>query len=315
MPSEQYRKFLITIQNPGDRGYTHENIRDIVGSLNADYACMADEISSTGTLHTHVFIYRKSPIRKDTIRRKFPSVHIDNCYGTCQECRAYVAKEGRWAGTEKAETSVPGTFEEMGTLPTEREEKNPADTDLIDAIESGKSTAEIIRDTPKYAFHSNDIDTLRETLTLEHFRAGYRELQVNYLYGSTATGKTRSIYSTHEPREICRVTNYGGNSGVKFDAYHGHSVLVFEEFHAQIPLPDMLNYLDGYPLMLPARYSDRIACYTTVYITSNVPPSALYRVEQRTDPATWEAFLRRFTRVIEFHTDGSTEEHNKEEYI
>lgn len=33
----------------------------------------------------------------------------------------------------------------------------------------------------------------------------------------------------------------------------------------------MLNYLDGYPLMLPSRYADKAACYTEVYLVSNIP--------------------------------------------
>ena len=32
-----------------------------------------------------------------------------------------------------------------------------------------------------------------------------------------------------------------------------------EEFNSQIPIEAMLNYLDVYPLLLPARYSDRTA--------------------------------------------------------
>lgn len=37
------------------------------------------------------------------------------------------------------------------------------------------------------------------------------------------------------------------------------NTLVFEEFHSQIPIGDMHNYLDIYPLMLPARYNDKVA--------------------------------------------------------
>lgn len=316
MKSSQFRKFLLTIQNSAARGYSHETIRDILGSLNVDYACMSDEIATTGTPHTHVFFYRKGAIREDTIRRKFPGVHFDNCYGSCQENRAYVAKEGKWAETEKAETSVPGTFEEFGELPTEREECAPHNSDLIAAIEAGQSTAEIIRNRPKYVFRSNDIDTLRQTLTTERFMKENRDLNVTYIFGPTGVGKTRGIYAAHPAAEICRITNYGTPSnGIKFDAYHGHPVMVFEEFHSQISLPDMLNFLDIYPLMLPARYSDRVACYTTVYLTSNIPLSAQYYGERHSSPATWAAFVRRIHRVIEYLEDGTTIEHDPSEYL
>ena len=68
----------------------------------------------------------------------------------------------------------------------------------------------------------------------------------------------------------------------------------------------MLNYLDIYPLTLPARYTDRVACYTTVYITSNVPLSEQYMDIQRYQLETWRAFLRRVQNIIEYLPDGST---------
>ena len=68
----------------------------------------------------------------------------------------------------------------------------------------------------------------------------------------------------------------------------------------------MLNYLDIYPLALPARYNDKTACYTMVYITSNLPVEKQYRSEQWDRPETWRAFLRRIHTVIEYLPDGST---------
>ena len=66
----------------------------------------------------------------------------------------------------------------------------------------------------------------------------------------------------------------------------------------------MLNYLDIYPLSLPARYNDRTACYTKVYITSNIPLEKQFMDVQRRRPETWKAFLRRIHRVYEYTADG-----------
>ena len=108
-------------------------------------------------------------------------------------------------------------------------------------------------------------------------------------------------------QDICRITDYGGRNGVRFDAYHTQSVLVFEEFHSQIPIESMLNFLDTYPITLPARYQDKVACYTTVYITSNIPLEAQYSDVQQYDSETWRAFLRRIHTVTQFFADGTTE--------
>ena len=73
----------------------------------------------------------------------------------------------------------------------------------------------------------------------------------------------------------------------------------------------MLNYLDIYPLNLPARYSDRVACYTEVYITSNISLENQYKDIQKKRPEQWKAFLRRIDKVIEYKPDGTTIEKQK----
>ena len=98
----------------------------------------------------------------------------------------------------------------------------------------------------------------------------------------------------------------------QFDAYTGHPVIVFEEFHSQIPITSMLNYLDIYPVMLPARYYDRVACYTTVYITSNIPLEQQYTEIQRSKLETWNAFLRRIHTVTEYRKGGFIREEKHE---
>lgn len=134
------------------------------------------------------------------------------------------------------------------------------------------------------------------------------EKKDQYLYGDSGTGKTRSIYESHPAADICRITDYGTKGNIRFDAYHGQPVLVFEEFHSQIPIAAMLNYLDIYPLMLPARYNDRVACYTTVYITSNVPLDQQYPEIRKCKMETWRAFLRRIDTVLEFRRGGMIQE-------
>lgn len=309
--NSQSRKWALVINNPSEAGLGHSAIKEILQRFSPAYYCMADETASTGTYHTHLFFYAPSPVRFTTIKNRFPVAHIEKAYGTVQENRAYIRKEGRWADTDKAETSVPGTFEEWGEAPPERAEKHPEMFRLVQNIRDGLTTTEIIDDNPAMAFRVRDIDLLRQTLTAEKYAVENRLLEVTYLYGSSGAGKTRSIYSTHDPRSIYRVTNYRATRGISFDGYHGQDVLVFEEFSSQIPIEDMLNYLDIYPLSLPARYNDKTACYTKVYITSNSPLENQYWVEQQARPETWRAFLRRIHTVVEYLPDGSTIIHKK----
>ena len=307
----QSRKWALVINNPSEAGLDHSTMTKILQKFAPAYYCMADEIATTGTYHTHIFLYAPSPIRFSTIKARFPTAHIEKAYGSARDNRAYIRKEGKWADTEKSETSVPGTFEEWGDLPAEKEEQTPQMFRLVQNIRAGMSTTEIIDDNPAMAFRIRDIDLLRQTLTAEKYSEENRPLEVTYLYGASGTGKTRGIYERHSAKSVCRITNYRAAKGVSFDGYNGQDVLVFEEFGGQIPIEDMLNYLDVYPLYLPARYNDRVACYTKVYITSNLALEQQYRSVQWERPETWRAFLRRIHTVIEYLPDGSTVTHKK----
>ena len=205
----------------------------------------------------------------------------------------------------KAETAVAGSFEEYGHVPEPQIEKAPEMSALLEDITAGKTTTQIIRENPKLAFRVKEIDVLRQTLLSEKYAEQNRAVEVQYIYGATGTGKTRGIYRRHGARDIYRVTNYRSGKGVSFDDYHGQDVIVFEEFASQLPIEEMLNLLDVYPLMLPARYSDKVACYTKVYITSNLPLSRQYQAVQQYHPETWKAFLRRIRTFTEYRENGA----------
>lgn len=313
--NSQSRKWQLTINNPMDYGFTHEIIREILQNMSLSYYCMSDEIaSSTGTIHTHIYIYSISPIRFSTLKNRFPGCHLERALGTSLQNKNYLLKSGKWENTEKHETIIENTFEEYGNIPTENDEKAPMMNRIINEVIAGKTTASIVQEYPKMAFRVKDIDTLRETLLGEKYLKENRKVEVTYIYGLTGVGKTSSIYKKHSPLDICRITSFSRDR-VLFDSYHGQNVLVFEEVHGQIPIADMLNYLDIYPLNLPARYTDRVACYTHVYITSNIPLSQQYKDIQFAHPEVWQAFLRRINHIVEYVSFDEFINHKQEEFL
>ena len=96
MATVQSRRWLVTINNPGDKGLSHDAIKDIVAHGTAPvYWCMCDEVGDEcETLHTHLYFVWKSPVRFDKIRKMFDCSHCDKPNGTSPECRAYVLKDG-----------------------------------------------------------------------------------------------------------------------------------------------------------------------------------------------------------------------------
>jgi hypothetical protein len=92
---------------------------------------------------------------------------------------------------------------------------------------------------------------------------------------------------------VYQVTNYDH----PFDGYKGQDIIIFEEFRSSLKIDDMLKYLDCYPLMLPCRYADKVACYTTVFLISNIPLEQQYPNVQLDNPETWAAFRRRIHHI------------------
>lgn len=311
---KQGRKFQLTINNPQDKGLNHDAIKAALTNLKSlVYWCMADEIGlETQTPHTHIFIAAKTPIRFSTIKKRFPDAHIEQAHGTCQENKAYVEKSGKWAEDEKADTSVTGSFEEWGEIPPEPGQGFRTDiAQLYTMIADGLNNAQIMAENPDLAIHISRMDKIRQDILEERYRDTFRELSVTYIWGHTGTGKTRGVMEREGYSNIYRVTDYNH----PFDRYTGQPVLLFDEFRSSLMIGDMLDYLDGYPLALPARYAQRQACFTTVYIISNIDLTDQYRNVQATELATWKALLRRIHKVVKYFKDGHSIEYTTNEYL
>ena len=116
--------------------------------------------------------------------------------------------------------------------------------------------------------------------------------------GGAGSGKTRSVMEQYGYENCYRVTDYKH----PFDTYDGEDVIIFEEFRGGLKHGDMLNYLDGYPIKLPCRYFNRQACYTKVFILTNIPPDEQYsNIDRESRYALW----RRIHEVKEFKQDGT----------
>lgn len=296
----QSRKWQLTINNPS---MTHEEIKAKLEGLTSLYWCFADEVGlETKTPHIHIFIMLKSPARFSRIKKLFPEAHIEQARGTAQENKDYVAKSGgKWADDPKADTTVEGTFEESGELPYEPGPGFRSDiAELYELVVSGLDNASIMAVNPELARYVHTMDKIRQDILESENKEAWRDLDVTYIFGPTATGKSRGVMEKHGYADVCRIVDYKH----PFEGYMAQSVICFDEFRSSLPIGDMLEYLDGYPLSLPARYANRQALYTTVYIISNIDLDQQFPKVQEQEPATWRAFLRRVHHVVEYRRDS-----------
>ena len=286
-----YRKYQLTFNNPLEHGFPHEVIKTTLTDFsNCVYWCMCDEIGEQQTPHTHLYVAFKNAVEFSAIHQHFYGAHIESAKGTHRENRDYIRKEGKWRDDAKHETNLPDTFEEWGELPPESDKRESQSAQVLAMLDEGADNETIVRAFPTWMKNIRSLDTMRQTLLEGRYRKEFRKLSVWYLWGKTGVGKTRTVMERYGYKNVYRVTNYTH----PFDSYRGEPVLMFEEFRGDLPTKDMLKYLDGYPLMLPCRYGDKVACFTSVFLVSNIPIAQQYPNVQNDEPETWRAFLRRF---------------------
>lgn len=285
----------MTINNPTEHNFTHDVIKEILLNSNPIYFCLCDE--KCGTYHTHIYVCYKEAVYFSTMKNRFPTAHIDCAKGSSLENRDYIRKEGKYLDTDKKDTNIPETFEEWGEIPKDKLAKNQSVAEQVcEMVKNGFSNIEIINVFPSYCTKINHLNVFREEFLNEKYSKQNRNVDVTYIFGATGTGKTRFVMEKYDYADIYKVTNYEH----PFDNYNGQSILLLDEFRSGIPISDLLQFLDRYPCRLPARYSDKVACYEKVYIISNEDLSEQYLNIQREKPDTYKAWLRRINKVLCF---------------
>ncbi|MBB2182232.1 hypothetical protein H0486_05000 [Lachnospiraceae bacterium MD1] len=312
--NKQSRKYQLTINNPTPE-FSHDRIKEICLTKfrSFKFLAMVDEIGEKGTPHTHIFLCFDSAVRFSTVKKNFNSAHIEMVKGSIQQNIDYLTKAGKWANTQKAETTVSNSYEELGDRPPENKGRNRDLEELYHMIvDEELSNAEIIRLNQDYIMQIDKLDKIRTTYLQDKFKGLRRlDLEVTYVFGVTGSGKSRDILDTYGDENVYRVTNYVHG----FDQYSCEPIIVFEEFRSSLSIKDMLNYLDVYPVVLQARYNNKYACYHKVFICTNWKLEKQYSEIQETDKESWNAFLRRIHKVMEYTERGVITYNSVDKYM
>ena len=285
----QGRRWILTINNPAQ---TDEQMIDYIQNLeHFKYSIFQREKGhEKETEHFQLFIIFTISKRFSTIKNYFPTAHIEQAKGTNVQCRDYCSK---------SDTRVSGPFE-IGQFAEER-----ARTDkqaFLQLARAGVKEKEISDLYPSlYLDNFKDIPAIFRRSLREQFKNKSRDVEVTYIYGPPGTGKTSYIFNHFEPDEFYRVTLYNNSA---FDDYMNEDILVLDEFNSSFKITDMNHFLDRYYIPLPARYDNRFAVYTKVFIISNLPLSKQYIDEQERKPDLYKAFLRRIDNVYRLDSFG-----------
>jgi hypothetical protein len=261
-----------------------------------------EKATDTGTIHYQGYIHFSQRVRWGTLRKIFieKDLHRLNFsnrikYSTPQNASDYCKKVyDKESGKQTKLTPDIYTFGDLPEYKNEQGKRNDL-IEFFEKVKSGATDRELLEsDITKFALYKKNIDIVRVEQQRDKFANNIRDVEVNYIYGETGLGKTKFIFDKHGFENVYIIDDYKN----PFDTYQGQDVIVFDEFRSNFDISRMLRWLDIYPLTLPARFNNKQACYTKVYLTSNISLINQYVEIQNTEPETYKAFCRRIHQIV-----------------
>lgn len=236
----------------------------------------------TNRPHVHVYVRFNNRKRMNTVKNAFArqDAHCEIAQGNEQQCTDYCEKEesrieagARWHPENfKADEGKQGKRTDLEAIA----EKCKANTPL--ATIAAEHPSDYIR------YHSG-IQALHMLIAPKPPER--RDIIVRLLWGPTGNGKTHRVMTAYPD---CYCVKPGRDP---WGAYRQEAVVFFDEFdYHSWTIQQMNQYLDIWRILLDARYNDRYAAWTRVFICSNDNPASFY---PEAGPNLIAAFRRRLS--------------------
>ncbi len=249
-----------------------------------------EKCPATGSLHWQGYIELRAPVRVPGVQRLIgdSKAHCEVPRGTRVQARDYCRKP-------ESRVADPVEFGEFsGGGQGVRSDINGA----LDVIRRGGSDviAKLYDDhgcvMVKY---TRGIQAALHHYTGRKVREAPPDVFVHY--GDTGSGKTRTVYDSHDLCDLWRAP-VATTSTQWFDGYLGQNVALFDDFDGQHPvITIMLQVLDRYPLTVPFKGGHCHWCPDVIYITTNVEFSDWYPTASEIHK---RALRRRITKFFHF---------------
>lgn len=295
------RSWFCVFNNPENHGFSGspeeiaEQMKERWISDNPQRTCaVAYCVSADGLHHCHAVFEDTKTMRFSSVQKLFPGMHIEVTKGNKDQAEDYINKRGKWQ--EKGENIL--CIVRHGDIKGCQGQRR--DFDIIDdLIQQGLTPSEIKAMSFSYRRYDTMINQayfdkrMKETPIL-------RDVKVFFHCGESGSGKTYTYVQLCEKYgsdNVYLLTDYGKGG---FDYYNGQSILCMDEFRGQIPFYQLMNYLDGYKIQIPCRYSNAYALWSEVHIFTVIPLEMLYKamVEENRSVDTIDQLKRRITMVV-----------------
>lgn len=238
-----------------------------------------EKAPTTGHQHWQTYCRFSNRCKLQAVKNTFKnqSIHAEPSKGNEQSNRDYCLKDG-------CRTAEFGLYDGGQGVQGRRSDLE----DVAKQIKEGKTLKEIAEVNPvQYIKFSRGIRELQ--LQLQPAPPKERPIKVIVYWGPTGTGKTHRVMNKHE--EVYIVSP--GRS--PWDSYNGQDVIFFDEFSdSDWDVNQMLKYLDKWRVELSARYNNKFANWSKVYIASNEDPHDFYKFLPQSKR---DAFFRRLSEI------------------
>lgn len=281
-------------------------------------------ISKEGMPHIHMVLEGSGTMRFTTVKKAYPTAHLEPTKGSKKQVLAYIKKEPPF--DEKGEQVI--CFTSVGNIEGSKRFALANTNDTLQAIE------QLIEDglSPN-AIMAEDI-RLREKESLirkAYFAKRYKEtppqrdVKVIWHCGDSGTGKSYAYIKLCEQfgdDNVYFFSDYANRGVGGFDGYCGEPYLFMDELKRDsLPFELLLTIMQGYRSQIHCRFANCYALWNEVHITSIFSPEDIYSgmVGRDTqDKDTIKQLLRRISLyVYHYEKDGEykTFELSRDQYV
>ena len=156
------------------------------------------------------------------------------------------------------------------------------------AIREGKNDADILILYPTIWNRSAELRKIRFSVMSQKYRSVYRDLNCIYIEANLPPKETYKLFA-HTP-DTYVVSDYTH----PWDSYCAERTVVLTDYTGQFLWFDIRRFLSGNYCTLPARFSDAVACYTTIIIISPLSIAELCASGKNYDSVALASYLTHF---------------------
>lgn len=281
MPNPKSRMWCFTLNNYSDDDVSRLKALDLQALR---YTCVGKEVGDSGTPHLQGFLYFKSAVRLQSVKRVVGDrAHCEIARGNVEQNFTYCTKDG--------------DFFEVGERPLFQSEKGAAEKERYKKAfafaRSGDMDA-LIEECPDIAMrHYHTIKRIRYDVLTER-KLGDTVEKHEWYYGPAGTGKSRKARAENPDA-------YLKNCNKWWCGYVDQDVVIVDDFDQahSVLVHHLKHWADRYPYQAEVKGSAFLIRPRKIIVTSNYHPKDIW-----TDPRDLDPILRRF-RVTHFPSLGS----------